>query len=79
MNFLNKLNNSRNVALRMVESRGFNAEKYKNFTMKELDIMKQNTSNKLTIEESPLDINVTNDDTVKIYILNIYLNKTTFE
>jgi DNA-directed RNA polymerases I, II, and III subunit RPABC1 len=69
MNFLNKLYSSRNVALKMVESRGFNSEKYKNFSMKELDIMKQNTSNKLSIEESPLDIMVTNDDNgKKLYI-----------
>lgn len=69
MNFLNKLYNSRNVALKMVESRGFNPEKYKNYTMKELDIMKQNTSNKLTIEESPLDIMVTNEENGKhLYI-----------
>ncbi len=62
MNFLNKLYSSRNVALQMIESRGFNSEKYKNFTIKELDIMKQNTTNKLTIEDSPLDITVSNDD-----------------
>ena len=68
MNFLNKLYNSRNVALKMVESRGFNPEKYKNFTMKELDLMKQNTSNKLTIEESPLDIMVTDESGKNLYI-----------
>lgn len=68
MNFLNKLYNSRNVALKMVESRGFNPEKYKNFTMKELDVMKQNTSNKLTIEESPLDIMVTDESGKNLYI-----------
>ena len=68
MNFLNKLYNSRNVALKMVESRGFNPEKYKNFTMKELDTMKQNTSNKLTIEESPLDIMVTDESGKHLYI-----------
>ena len=68
MNFLNKLYNSRNVALKMIESRGFNPEKYKNFTMKELDVMKQNTSNKLTIEESPLDIMVTDESGKNLYI-----------
>lgn len=45
----------------MIESRGFNAEKYKNFTIKEIDVMRQNTTNKLTLEESPLDITVLND------------------
>ena len=69
MNFLNKLHNSRNVALQMIESRGFNAEKYTNFTIKELDIMKQNTTNKLTIEDSPLDIAVSNTDNGK----NLYI------
>ena len=61
MNFLNKLHSSRNVILEMIESRGFNAEKYKNFTIKEIDVMRQNTTNKLTLEESPLDITVLND------------------
>lgn len=63
MNFLNKLHSSRNVILEMIESRGFNSEKYKNFTIKELDIMRQNTTNKLTLESSPLDISVVNDST----------------
>jgi len=69
MNFLNKIHNSRNVAIEMIESRGFDAEKYKNLTIKELDLMKQNTSNKLTIEDSPLDMNVShNDSDKKLYV-----------
>jgi DNA-directed RNA polymerases I, II, and III subunit RPABC1 len=63
MNFLNKLHSSRNVILEMIESRGFDSEKYKNFTIKEIDIMRQNTTNKLTLESSPLDISVVNDST----------------
>ena len=53
----------------MIDSRGFNSEKYKNFSIKELDIMRQNTSNKLTVEESPLDMSVTHyESDSKLYV-----------
>ena len=53
-----KLFASRKVILEMLEKRGFNVDTYKNYTIVELETMKQNSTsqNKTTSEVQPLDI-----------------------
>ena len=51
-----KLFASRKVILEMLEKRGFDVESYKNYTIVEIDSMRQNTSLKNTSEIQPLDI-----------------------
>ena len=53
-----KLFSSRKVILEMLEKRGFNVDTYKNYTIVELETMKQNSTsqNKTTSEVQPLDI-----------------------
>jgi DNA-directed RNA polymerase subunit H (RpoH/RPB5) len=56
MSFLNKLTQSRQTIFEMMELRGFNFEKYKNYTSAELDIMLKNMNSKLNYEHMPLDM-----------------------
>lgn len=56
MNFLNKLTQSRETILEMLELRGYDYEKYKDYTSVELDIMLKNMNSKLNYETMPLDI-----------------------
>tara|TARA_Y100000389_G_C17391546_1_gene480157 strand:- start:215 stop:880 length:666 start_codon:yes stop_codon:yes gene_type:complete len=53
-----KLFSSRKVILDMLEKRGFNVDTYKNYTIVELEAMKQNSTSqsKTTSEVQPLDI-----------------------
>jgi DNA-directed RNA polymerases I, II, and III subunit RPABC1 len=56
MNFLNKLTHSRETILEMLELRGYDYEKYKEYTSVELDIMLKNMNSKLNYETMPLDM-----------------------
>lgn len=71
MNFLQKLYNSRNVLMELLNDRGYDNTKYSNFTMNELDIMMKN-STKTTTDLNPLDIKLTKENkTIHVkYVLN---------
>lgn len=56
MSFLNKLTQSRQTIFEMMELRGFNPDKYKDYTSAELDIMLKNMNSKLNHENMPLDM-----------------------
>lgn len=56
MNYLNQLSKSRNTIIEMIELRGYNLDKYKNFSDKELDIMDSNMGKKNVAEIMPLDM-----------------------
>ena len=56
MSFLNKLTQSRKTIFEMMELRGFNFDKYKDYTSAELDIMLKNMNSKLNYEHMPLDM-----------------------
>ena len=55
MNIINKIYRSKNTMLEMLDLRGFNTEKYKNFSLNEIDVMYKAMDKKLTTESSPLD------------------------
>ena len=56
MSFLNKLTQSRQTIFEMMELRGFNPDKYKDYTSEELDIMLKNMNSKLNYDTMPLDM-----------------------
>ena len=55
MNIINKIYRTKNTLLEMLDLRGFETEKYKNFTVNEIDIMYKSMDKKITTESSPLD------------------------
>tara|TARA_B100000989_G_scaffold298503_1_gene288159 strand:- start:3393 stop:4052 length:660 start_codon:yes stop_codon:yes gene_type:complete len=56
-----KLFKSRKVILEMLEKRGFNVDAFKNYTIFEIESMRQNNSLKNTADIQPLDILTGND------------------
>ena len=56
-----KLFRSRKVILEMLEKRGFNVDAFKNYTIFEIESMRQNNSLKNTADIQPLDILTGND------------------
>lgn len=56
MNFLNNLINSRQTIIEMLELRGFNCTKYRNFTNEELEIMLKNIDKKMSYNMMSLDM-----------------------
>jgi len=73
-----KLFSSRKVILDMLEKRGFNVDTYKNYTIVELEAMKQNSTSqsKTTAEVQPLDIMTEqNSDGNKALIKYIFTSK----
>ena len=56
MLFINKLEKSRGVILQMLEDRGYDVSKYKNYSINEIDTMYKNTPTKVQKELLPLDI-----------------------
>ena len=56
-----KLFRSRKVILEMLEKRGFNVDAFKNYTILEIESMRQNNSLKNTADIQPLDILTGND------------------
>ena len=56
MSLTNKLYKSRSVILDMLEIRGYQGEKYQNYTINEIDIMNRNTPAKAVSDISPLDM-----------------------
>ena len=56
MNLVQKLYQSRGVVLEMLDDRGYNVSNYKNYTLKEINLMHKNTPLKMSAENMPLDI-----------------------
>tara|TARA_B100000575_G_C23080768_1_gene622677 strand:- start:456 stop:1088 length:633 start_codon:yes stop_codon:yes gene_type:complete len=61
MSIVPKLFNSRKIVLNMIGKRGFNVDKYSNFTFDEIDVLFNSSNNKLSNELAPLDIKLEND------------------
>ena len=73
MSIVPKLSNSRKIVLNMVSKRGFNVDKYNNFTFDEIDVLFNSSNNKLSNELAPLDIKLDNNGNslyIK-YVLNL--------
>lgn len=62
MNFLTKLYNSRTVLFDMLSVRGIDVSNYRNFSMKEIDIMFKNNTSKIDTELNPLDLKIENEN-----------------
>jgi|TARA_B110001469_G_C9623115_1_gene310756 DNA-directed RNA polymerases I, II, and III subunit RPABC1 len=75
MNFLNKLTQSRETILEMLTLRGFNSDKYKEYTSAELDILLKNMNSKLNYENMPLDMVVEHNDIGKKCVLKYVLSR----
>jgi len=79
MNFVNKLEKSRGVILEMLELRGFDASKYKSYSLSEIDIMYKNSPAKATADLMPLDM-ILEDKSVskKCYVKYLFNSKIKF-
>ena len=55
MNIITKIFRSKTTILDMLELRGYETEKYKNFSINEIDVMYKAMDKKVTTESSPLD------------------------
>ena len=75
MNLLNKLTQSRETILEMLTLRGFNSDKYKEYTSAELDILLKNMNSKLNYENMPLDMVVEHNDIGKKCVLKYVLSR----
>lgn len=67
MSLTNKLYKSRSVILDMLETRGYDVDKYRNFTINEIDVMNRNMSSKISSEPEPLDM-IVEDGSKKLYL-----------
>ena len=77
MNLLNNVFHSRQVVTEMLETRGYDVEKYKNYSLDEVDIMLKNMAKKVNSEMCPLDLicsNKKNTET-KIYVKYLLQSK----
>ena len=72
MNFLSKLNKSRQIILEMLDIRGYKTDNYSQFTIDEIDTMFRNMDSKINYNNMPLDIicNNTNNKIIVKYILH---------
>jgi len=75
MNHLTKLTKSRNTIIEMIELRGYNMDKYKNFTDTELDIMDSNMGKKNVPDIMPLDMTCQHNDKKKNCIIKYIIGK----
>ena len=69
---LNRIIKSRPIILEMIKSRGYNIDKYSNYSIKEIEVMINSMPSKISIELSPLDMTFNKDDSNLIvkYITN---------
>ena len=74
MNIINKIYRSKNTILEMLELRGYDTEKYKNFSLNEIDVMYKSMDKKLTTESSPLDFDCERGEN-KCYIKFVLFTK----
>ena len=62
MNIINKLYRSKNTILEMLDTRGYNTEKYKNFSINEIDVMYKAMDKKVSSEPNGLDFECVKDE-----------------
>lgn len=74
MNIINKIYRSKNTILEMLEVRGNQTEKYKNFSLNEIDVMYKSMDKKVSSEPSPLDFNCSKND-AETYVKFILFTK----
>ena len=74
MNIINKIYRSKNTILEMLELRNYDTEKYKNFSLNEIDVMYKSMDKKLTTESSPLDFDCERGEN-KCYIKFVLFTK----
>lgn len=74
MNIINKIYRSKNTILEMLELRNYDIEKYKNFSLNEIDVMYKSMDKKLTTESSPLDFDCQRGE-YKCYIKFVLFTK----
>lgn len=70
---LELINKSRNVVLELLETRGFDESKYKNFSNNELEIMFSNSTKKNSYEIMPLDMECNHKENSEKKIIVKYL------
>ena len=75
---LNNLTKSRHTIIDMIELRGYNLDKYKNFTDTELDLMMENMG-KIQYENMPLDMECKHNDSDKSCLIKYVLTKLRVE
>jgi len=59
---LNRIIKSRPIILEMIKSRGYNIDKYSNYSIKEIEVMINSMPSKISIELSPLDMSFNKED-----------------
>jgi len=62
MNIINKIYRSKNTIVEMLELRRYNADKFKNFSLNEIDVMYKAMDKKVSAEASPLDFECEKND-----------------
>ena len=69
---LNRIIKSRPIILEMIKLREYNTDKYSNYSIKEIEVMINTMPNKITVENSPLDMTFTKDENTILvkYITN---------
>jgi len=75
MSFLNKLTTSRKTIIEMMDLRGYQTDKYNNYSSKELDIMLKNMDKKLNYNNMPLDMIFDHIDTDKQCVLKYIISR----
>jgi len=75
MSFLNKLTASRKTILEMMMLRGYQTEKYNNYSSTELDIMLKNMDKKINYNNMPLDMVFDDNETDKQCVLKYIISR----
>lgn len=77
MNLLNNVFRSRETVTEMLETRGYDVDKYKNYSLDEVDIMLRNITKKVSSEMCPLDLQCSNknDTNLKVYVKYLLQSK----
>jgi len=75
MSFLNKLTASRKTIIEMMDLRGYQTDKYNNYSSKELDIMLKNMDKKINYNNMPLDMTFDQNDNDKQCVLKYIISR----
>ena len=75
MSFLNKLTQSRKTIIEMMNLRGYDIDKYNNYSSKDLDIMLKNMDKKLNYNNMPLDLIFDHNNTDKQCVLKYIISR----
>ena len=72
---VNKLYNSRKVVVEMLETRGYDMSKYRNFSLNEIELMFKNMEKKTSSELGSIDISTKHSEGGSIYVKHLLLSK----